>query len=58
MVKHLRLQKRQLGFLFKEKSRRPFLDDQAEVLGVPRGPVASAFRSIVGHFTMTPRQGA
>ncbi len=26
------------GFLFKEKSRRPFLDDKAEALGVPRGP--------------------
>lgn len=26
------------GFLFKEKSRRPFLDDRAEALGVPRGP--------------------
>jgi ribonuclease Z len=27
-----------LGFLFREKSRRPFLDDRAEELGVPRGP--------------------
>jgi ribonuclease Z len=26
------------GFLFREKSHRPFLDDRAEVLGVPRGP--------------------
>lgn len=26
------------GFLFREKSRRPFLADQAEALGVPRGP--------------------
>lgn len=26
------------GFLFKEKPRRPFLNDVAEVLGVPRGP--------------------
>ena len=27
-----------LGYLFREKSRRPFLDKQAEALGVPRGP--------------------
>ena len=27
-----------LGYLFREKPRRPFLDDQAEALGVPRGP--------------------
>jgi len=27
-----------LGYLFREKSRRPFLDEQAEALGVPRGP--------------------
>lgn len=26
------------GFLFREKPHRPFLDDQAEALGVPRGP--------------------
>jgi ribonuclease Z len=26
------------GFLFQEKSRRPFLNDQAEVFGVPFGP--------------------
>ncbi len=26
------------GFLFREKARRPFLDDRAEALGVPRGP--------------------
>jgi ribonuclease Z len=26
------------GFLFREKSHRPFLDDCAEALGVPRGP--------------------
>ena len=26
------------GFLFEEKSRRPFLNDQAEALGVPIGP--------------------
>jgi ribonuclease Z len=26
------------GFVFKEKSRRPFLNDQAEALGVPMGP--------------------
>ncbi len=26
------------GFLFREKSRRPFLNEQAELLGVPRGP--------------------
>lgn len=27
-----------LGYLFREKARRPFLDDRAESLGVPRGP--------------------
>jgi len=27
-----------LGYLFREKSRRPFLNDRAEALGVPRGP--------------------
>jgi ribonuclease Z len=27
-----------LGYLFREKARRPFLDDQAEALGLPRGP--------------------
>ncbi len=27
-----------LGYVFREKARRPFLDDQAEALGVPRGP--------------------
>jgi ribonuclease Z len=27
-----------LGYLFREKARRPFLDDKAEALGVPRGP--------------------
>ncbi|MEE8392555.1 MAG: ribonuclease Z [Anaerolineae bacterium] len=27
-----------LGYLFREKARRPFLDAQAEALGVPRGP--------------------
>jgi ribonuclease Z len=27
------------GYLFEEKSRRPFLNDQAEALGVPIGPV-------------------
>jgi ribonuclease Z len=26
------------GYLFREKARRPFLADQAEALGVPRGP--------------------
>jgi ribonuclease Z len=26
------------GFLFREKAHRPFLDDRAEQLGVPRGP--------------------
>jgi ribonuclease Z len=26
------------GYLFREKARRPFLSDRAEVLGVPRGP--------------------
>jgi ribonuclease Z len=27
-----------LGYVFREKERRPFLDEQAEALGVPRGP--------------------
>jgi ribonuclease Z len=27
-----------LGYLFREKPRRPFLDERAEALGVPRGP--------------------
>jgi ribonuclease Z len=27
-----------LGYLFREKARCPFLDEQAEALGVPRGP--------------------
>ncbi len=27
-----------LGYAFREKARRPFLDKQAEALGVPRGP--------------------
>jgi ribonuclease Z len=27
-----------LGYLFREKSRRPFLKEQAEALGVPKGP--------------------
>ena len=27
-----------LGYLFREKPRRPFLEDQAEALGVPKGP--------------------
>ena len=27
-----------LGYLFREKSRRPFLNERAEALGVPRGP--------------------
>jgi ribonuclease Z len=27
-----------LGYLFREKARRPFLDELAEALGVPRGP--------------------
>jgi ribonuclease Z len=27
-----------LGYAFREKARRPFLDEQAEALGVPRGP--------------------
>jgi ribonuclease Z len=27
-----------LGYMFREKARRPFLDEQAEALGVPRGP--------------------
>jgi ribonuclease Z len=26
------------GYLFREKAHRPFLDDRAEALGVPRGP--------------------
>jgi ribonuclease Z len=27
-----------LGYLFREKARRPFLEEQANALGVPRGP--------------------
>ncbi len=27
-----------LGYMFREKSRRPFLNEQAEALGVPQGP--------------------
>jgi ribonuclease Z len=27
-----------LGYVFREKPRRPFLEDQAEALGVPKGP--------------------
>ncbi|MEA3341684.1 MAG: ribonuclease Z [Chloroflexota bacterium] len=27
-----------LGYLFREKSRRPFLNERAEAMGVPRGP--------------------
>jgi ribonuclease Z len=27
-----------LGYLFREKARRPFLEEQAEALGVPKGP--------------------
>ena len=27
-----------MGYLFREKPRRPFLDEKAEALGVPRGP--------------------
>jgi ribonuclease Z len=27
-----------LGYLFREKARRPFLEEQAQALGVPRGP--------------------
>lgn len=27
-----------LGYLFREKARRPFLEEQAEAMGVPRGP--------------------
>jgi len=27
-----------LGYLFREKSRRPFLNERAELLGVPQGP--------------------
>jgi len=27
-----------LGYLFREKARRPFLDERAEALGLPRGP--------------------
>ncbi len=30
-----------LGYLFQEKSRRPFLDDRAEALNVPQGPERS-----------------
>ena len=27
-----------IGYLFREKPRRPFLDEKAEAMGVPRGP--------------------
>jgi ribonuclease Z len=27
-----------MGYLFREKARRPFLEEQAEALGVPKGP--------------------
>jgi ribonuclease Z len=30
-----------LGYLFREKSRRPFLNERAEALGVPQGPERS-----------------
>lgn len=35
------------GFLFQEKARRPFLNDEAEALGVPFGPERS--RLVAGH---------
>ncbi|NLE99552.1 MAG: ribonuclease Z [Anaerolineales bacterium] len=31
-----------LGYLFREKSRRPFLDERANALGVPQGPQRGA----------------
>ncbi|NLE45466.1 MAG: ribonuclease Z [Chloroflexi bacterium] len=40
------------GYLFREKPRRPFLVDQAERLGVPRGPERG--RLVAGHSITLP----
>jgi ribonuclease Z len=42
------------GFLFREKPRRPFLNDVAEALGVPRGPVR---RELVNGYKVTLADG-
>jgi ribonuclease Z len=42
------------GFLFQEKSRRPFLNNKAEVLGIPFGPER---RKLVGGETITLADG-
>lgn len=41
-----------LGYLFREKSRRPFLDDRAEALNVPQGPERS--RLVAGEAVKLP----
>ena len=41
-----------LGYLFREKPRRPFLDEQAERLGVPNGPDRG--RLVAGHPVTLP----
>ncbi|MFQ6100071.1 MAG: ribonuclease Z [Anaerolineae bacterium] len=43
-----------LGYLFREKPRRPFLNEQAEVLRVPRGPER---RRLVAGESVTLRDG-
>jgi len=40
------------GFLFREKPHRPFLDEQAEALGVPRGPERREL--VAGHSITLP----
>lgn len=42
------------GFLFEEKSRRPFLPEQAEALGIPNGPVR---RDLANGLTVTLDDG-
>jgi ribonuclease Z len=41
-----------LGYLFREKSRRPFLNERAEALGVPQGPERS--RLVAGEAVALP----
>ncbi|MEA3377220.1 MAG: ribonuclease Z [Chloroflexota bacterium] len=41
-----------LGYLFREKSRRPFLAERAQALGVPQGPERS--RLVAGHSVTLP----
>lgn len=41
-----------LGYLFREKSRRPFLNERAEALGVPAGPERS--RLVAGEHVTLP----